>query len=324
MGGPWPRLKIAFVGQQEYYHCIYGCALDDLYEVRKYQMVWGAPWYYYADLVEFDPDVVFFFRPELYPDELLRRLSGVRVALSSEPLPYYSGSRLVSHPDTAGRWESLRNAHGKYDSFWHFNSASLRFLREQGFDVDGEFVFPVDTGLYRPLKVEKKWDAIFFGRSTPWRERYLGPLKRDFKVLHIAHGVVGEDLVYMINASRIAINIHVDRYLTWEHRVQNMMACEVLVMSEPLTPNPILRPNQDYVEFRDCREFWDKFLYYIHNRGEAEMIARSGRERVRAHLDARKVFPPFIEQILQTFGRTRNARHEGQAADTNIRDVARL
>lgn len=291
-------IKIAFVGQQEYFNCVYGNALDDLYEVHKFQMIWGGPWYYYSELVEIQPDVTFFFRPELYPQELLHRLSGVKVALSSEPLPYHLNGKLHSHSDTEYRWNSLKAARGRYDHFYHFNELSIQFLRNKGMHVDGAFVFPVDTDLYRPRQNFEKWDAIFFGRSTPHREHLLAELKRDYRLLHIAHGVVDDDLVDIITSSRIGINIHVDEYLTWEHRVQNMMACGVLVMSEPLVPNEVFIPGYHYVEFSSKQELWERFTYYKVNRAEGAIIARNGMNRTRLRLSARKELTRLIEEIL--------------------------
>ena len=292
-----PR-KIAFLGQQEYYNCLYGDTLDDLYEVRKFQLIWGAPWYHYTDLVAFQPDIAFFFRPELHPPELIERINGICVGLSSEPMPYHHQGKLIEHPDTIARWESISSARAHYDFIFHFNGVSIPYMRERGMQVEGEFVFPVDTEMYHPIPdAEKKWDAIFVGRSTDHRERLLGPLKRDFRVLHVSHGLIDDELVRFINASHIALNIHVEDYLTWEHRIQNYLACGTLVMSETLTPNDTLIPGQDYVAFSNPQEFFDKFLYYLRNRREAEMIARNGLEKVRKKLSAKRVFPHFIDHI---------------------------
>ena len=75
---------------------------------------------------------------------------------------------------------------------------------EQGFRVDGEFLFPVAIGLYQPLACEKTWDWGFFGRATPHRDRYLGLAKRDYHGLHVVHGIFGQEFVRLMNGARSA------------------------------------------------------------------------------------------------------------------------
>jgi len=301
--GTRKRPRIAFVGQPEYFNCLYGNALDAFYRVGKFNLVWGGAWYYYAPLIDFDPDIAFFFRPEMYGAELLGRLRGKKVALSSEPVPHYEGETLIQNSDTRARLDSLMGARGRFDHFFHFNPSSVRFLREQGLALDGEFVFPVDTDMYRPVALEKKWDAVFFGRSTSHREKILGPLKRDFSVLHVAHGVFDEEFVRLVNQCRIGLNIHVEPDPSWEHRIQNMMACGIPVMTERIIGNDAyLQAGKDYIEFKEPRDFWNKFYYYLCNEGDRAVIARNGLKAVRSKLAAKEVFPELIERILA--GRT--------------------
>ena len=287
-------LRIAFTGQPEYYRCLYENDLDELFTVREFRMAWGAGASHYDELVRFDPDVAFFFRPERYPDEVLQAIGGVTVALSSEPIPKHFMGHFVSSHDMDGRFESLCGARNRYDFFFHYDKTSIRFLRQNGFDVSGEFLFPVATGMYRPLDVEKFWDWGFFGRDTAYRESYLGVAKRDFEGLHVAHGIYGREFVRLMNTCRIGINLHVDPQVSLEHRMHNMMACGVMVMSDPLSHNDLLKPGHHYVEFSEPQEFWDKLKYYLEHESERRRIAENGYRLICQKLSAKGAFTRLV------------------------------
>lgn len=289
--------RIAFVGQPEYFRCIYEHDLDEYYQVREFVLKWGADVNYYKDLIAFNPEVAFFFRPELYPDRLLKSLPGLKVALSSEPIPKYIKGRLVTSNDMEARFDSLKNAKNKYDYFYHYDKTSLRFLQENGFSVAGEFLLPVATGTYRPETGPKTWDWGFFGRDTPHRESFMGIAKRDFNALHVAHGIYGEEFIRLINGCKIGVNLHVDENVSLEHRMHNMMACRIMVISEPLSHNDLLKPGIHYVEVTDPAEFWEALRYYLHHEAEREKIAQNGFNLINEHLSAKKVFPQLIGAI---------------------------
>lgn len=300
-----PVRSVAFVGQPEYFRCMYEHDLDTRYEVREFLLRWGQGVDSYRALLLYDPDIAFFFRPECYPQELLDGLRGLKVALSSEPIPKHVAGRVVSSDDMRARLDSLAGARGRYDYFFHYDKTSIRFLLEQGFSVDGEFLFPVATGLYRPLEGEKFWDWGFFGRDTPHRDAFLGPARRDYNGLQVVHGVYGERFVRLMNECKIGLNLHVDGNLSLEHRMHNMMACGVMVMSEPLSHNDLLRPGVHYVEFTEPEEFFRKFQYYLEHEEERNAIAARGLALVRERLSADRSFGRLIDYVthrqLQAF-----------------------
>lgn len=291
--------KVAFVGQPEYFRCLYENDLDSLYEVREFRLGWSKGLRHYHPLITFDPDVAFFFRPECYPPALLDVLGGIKVAISSEPIPKHIMGHYQASADMDGRFNSLLGAKNRYDFFFHYDKTSLRFLRERGFQVDGELLFPVATGLYRPIPYERRWDWGFFGRDTPHRESYLGVAKRDYEGLHVVHGIYGEEFVRLMNQCKIGLNVHVDGNLSLEHRMHNMMACGVMVMSEPLSHNDLLKPEVHYVEFSEREEFQEKLEYYLANDEEREAIAANGLQLMREHLSADKLFPRLIEYLTR-------------------------
>jgi hypothetical protein len=170
-------------------------------------------------------------------------------------------------------------------------------MRNDGLNLSGEFAFPVATDVYRPMDVPKKWDIFFIGRSTNHREWYFGPLKHYYNFLHIAHGVWGTELVKYISASRICLNVHAENEISWEPRLQMMLACGAFVISEPVTPNTYLRSGIDYIEVSNKDEMFETVSYYLVREEERRKIAESGYLRVQEILSSKKVFKKLFEAI---------------------------
>ena len=57
--------------------------------------------------------------------------------------------------------------------------------------LSGFVPLPIATETLKPLGTDPWRDILFFGRSTARREAAMGLLKREFDVLHIAHGFPG-------------------------------------------------------------------------------------------------------------------------------------
>ena len=102
------KLRLAFVGQPEYFRCLYENDLDEYFEVREFILKWSADTKHYEGLIKFNPTITFFFRPELYPEPLLKTLKGIKVALSSEPVPKYIMGHLIASDDMKNRLTSFK------------------------------------------------------------------------------------------------------------------------------------------------------------------------------------------------------------------------
>lgn len=293
--------KIAFVAQPEYFRSTYGKDLDNLYIIKEVKTLFDVPWYYYSDLIEFNPDIAFFFgAPQFYPGELLKKIKGIKVALSCEPIPFYLNGRLYKSQDRLHRFASLKSSKNRYDKFYHFCKQSIPFLIEQGFKVNGEFIFPVATETYRPINNEKRYDLFFSGRETAHRMSYLAILQRDYKTMHLGYGIYGKEYARLISQCKIGLNLHIDNLPSFEQRVQNMMACGIMVLSERLLQNDFFIPGKDYIEFKNKKDFWEKFIYYLHHDGERELIARNGLKTIRDKLSSIVCFERFIDDILKS------------------------
>ena len=119
-------------------------------------------------------------------------------------------------------------------------------------------------------------DLTFIGRSTEHRERHFGPLKRDCNFLHIAHGVVGQEALAYYHSAPIGLNIHAEPELSWEPRVQQLMACGPLAVSEPISPNNVFTPGEHFVQTNDPNQTYQICREISAQRAKYEAMRRAG------------------------------------------------
>ena len=301
------KLKLAFVGQLEYNAPLYETDLDDLYVVRRFSPIFDPAAGHEATastmgpLLDFNPDVAVFFRPEYFSNSLLSRLKCVKIGISTEPFPKYIDDKFHFTLDSIGRFKLfLKAAELSFKYIFHYDAASLSFLERMGIRLSGPFALPVATMTWSQSEVsDLEWDFVFIGRSTVNRERHFGALKRDLRFLHIAHGIIGKDALPYYHRSRIGLNIHSEPELAWEPRVQQLMAAGMLVVSEPISPNDLLLPDKHFLEVRDPVETYQICLKILENPGRFEAVRRAGYDRVHRELSARLVWPRFIQRCLE-------------------------
>ena len=292
---PRRRWKIAFISQPEYFRFIYEQSLDDFADVFEFKLRMGLRPEDFAALVACQADYNFFFRGEFVPDGVLEQLSGCNVALSSEPFPRLIDGRYEYTLDSINRYLDFRSIRTKpYDHVFHYDAASLPLLRKDGLALSGAFAFPVDTMVYNNQTRPQPWDLFFIGRSTLHREAHFGYLKHHHQFLHICHGIFGAPLVDYLCAAKICLNVHAEDEVSWEPRMQMMLACGVFVISEKITPNPYLRPGIDYVEIASPQELHQAVAHYLEHDDERRAIARNGYERVRQVLNSTTCFQQML------------------------------
>lgn len=292
------RHRVAFIAQPEYFRFTYEHDLDEDAEVREFALVNMLETRDFSALIDFKADFNFFFRGEFVPADVLTQLAGVKIALSSEPFPRVIDGRIEQTLDSVNRYLHFRDIRKlPYDYLFHYDEASLPVMARDGLQCSGPFAFPVATSTYRPSATDKTWDLFFIGRSTAHRERYFGPLKHRHNFLHICHGLWGPDLVDYINRSKICLNVHAENEVSWEPRVQMLLACRTLLISERITPNKLLRPGTDYVEANSPTEMYTAVEHYLHHADELEAIAHAGQQRVLTLLDGRQQYLALIARI---------------------------
>jgi len=294
-------MKIAFIGQPEYFRFCYENELDLLAEVREFDLNFSMDSTDFIDLQTFDADINVFFRGEFVPIDVLSNLNGIKINLSSEVFPKYIDGRINFSLDSLNRYEHfVRAIKDKcFDYVFHYDKTSVEFIKEDNILLSGEFSFPVSTDIYKPVEgISEKWDFFFIGRSTNHREKFFGHLKHHYNFLHICHGMWGKPLVNYMNQSKILLNIHAENEISWEPRMQMLMATGKMVISEKLSYNEYLIAGQDYVEVLSPRDLHQKVKYYLDNDYERLRIAENGRKKVMGYLSTKDVFPQFFDDII--------------------------
>lgn len=290
--------KIAFISQPEYFGFTYEGELDELADVFDFRYHYSMTFDDFLPLLEFDADVNFFFRGEFVPNDVLQRLKGVKVNLSSEPFPREINQHIEYTSDSIRRYRSFSKIRNKpFDYIFHYDASSLEFMNKDNLWLSGEYALPVATSTYSPLDSKKERDVFFIGRSSNHRERFFGTLKHHYNFLHIAHGIWGIPLVEYINAAKVCLNVHAENEISWEPRLQMMLACGAFVVSEPITPNPYLRAGIDYIVAPNPHEMYEAVTYYLEHDDERNKIAQTGMGRVREVLSSKKNFQILLEGI---------------------------
>lgn len=306
-------VRLAFVGQRVYFHY---CALEEpadgvepaFFDFRPE----GSPDALLAALDAFAPDVVFAFRPELLPAGVFADLDAVTVGYLTEPLPRAGG---VSHSDLDTRLEYLRRADpANFDRIVSFDPL-VAPTADEVLRVWRSFPIPVTDRLFAPVREARGRPRLLFtGRSTEHRERFLSPLKHDFDVVHLAHGVTDDHLHAFLSEVDIGVNLHNEPYPTFENRVSVYLAAGLLVLSEPLSPRHGLLPGVDYLECAQPWQMWELCTRIAATPDAFRSVRIAGRRKAE-RFRASRVYPRFVRELLadvETFG----SRRAGAAGAT--------
>lgn len=290
--------RIAFIAQPEYFRFTYETDLNEAFDVIEFkfsEIMTNGDW---SGLLKFQADYNIFFHGETIPNTLLEQLNGKKINLSTEPFPRVINSKIQYTRDSINRYRSFRRIREKkFDYVFHYDKNSFPIFERDGLKLSGEFVLPVATSVYQPIDEEKIWDLFFVGRSTEHRENFFGFLKYYYDFLHIAHGIWGPDLVKYLCASRICLNVHAENEITWEPRLQMMLACGAFVISEPISSNEYIQPGIDYVEVETEIEMREAVDYYLIHEDERSEISMNAYKHVSDLFDSRRAFTLLIEKI---------------------------
>jgi hypothetical protein len=248
-------------------------------------------------------DVIYCFRGELVPPEIVASWKGLKIMLSTEPVPVLrEKDRIEITPDRSQRMWELSNGQAKFDAMYHFDRTSIPYLTKYGFKVAGDFYLPVSKSVYyRMPGQEICWDVMFYGKETTHRSQMTGELKHALgeRFCQIAHGFLGDELARLASKSLIGLNIHVDSMSTINPRVQQMMAMKLCVFSEPLSHGDLFKPGIHFVEVHNPQDLYGKVVYYLSHPDEMNKIAQAGYDLVMKHLDAMTVWGQFTDILLK-------------------------
>jgi hypothetical protein len=170
------------------------------------------------------------------------------------------------------------------------------------------FPLPVADYLFSPARRSRRQPrALFIGRSTDHREIFLEQAKHRYDILHVAHGASGRDLSELFSRFDVSINVHNERYPSFENRVSLSLAAGLLVLSEPLSPGHGLEPGIDYVELLAPADLNSALFHLAHYPDIYHRVRIRGRMKAE-QFRASSVYPRIIGDLLldiTTFGSSR-------------------
>ena len=297
-------MRLAFVGQREYFHYTSLQAPAGGVEPTFLHFYPDGPVEpLLRSLHEARPDVVFVWRPELIPEGAFADVEALTIGYHTEPIIRPNG---VDHPDLHYRWANLQRTDPRnFDRIVSFDPCVVPTI-EQHMPVWRSFPIPVADSYFAPVAPANAQPRVLFtGRSTPHREAFLGHVKKDFDCVHIAHGVTDEELMPFLRRVDIGVNLHNEPYPTFENRVPAYLAAGLLVITEPLSPYHGLLPGRDLLEARSPVELYG-LVERIQRLPEVFASVRHSGRRAAERWRASTVYPRVIADLVadvKAFGR---------------------
>ncbi len=261
-----------------------------------------------AQLEQLDPDVVIVFRPEIIPAGAFGSLRALTIGYLTEPLPRTGGG---THSDLDQRmWWMRKLDPSNFDRIVSFDP----LIAEAAGTVAGvwrSLPIPVADSLYMDLRPRTQPTGLLFvGRPTPHREQLLEPIKRSYPIVHIGHGIFGEQLLRFFERAQIQLNLHNHPYPTFENRVCLALAAGHLVISEPLSPSHELEDGRDFLQASTPEQFLalvDEAIADPSAFAEIQAAGRAQAERFRASVVYPQLIRDAIEDVQAHGGRRQHA-----------------
>jgi len=303
-------LRIAFVGQSVFFRqCSLEQASAQLHPSFFDFRAAAAAEPLLASLQELDPDVILVFRPEIIPPGLFDSLRALTLGYLTEPLPRAGGTK---HSDLSARlwWLELVDA-DNFDRIVSFDPL-IAETAESVLPVWRSLPIPVADGMF--MDVHERSDPprlLFVGRSTEHREQLLAPIKRAHPIVHIGHGLFGEQLVRFLEQADVQLNLHNNPYPSFENRVSIALAAGQLVISEPLSPDHGLRAGGDYLEVKGGEELRELVAQLAREPDAFLEVQRAGR-RAAERFRASSVYPGLVRDAMADVSATGSARRSSQ------------
>src|SRR3954447_1575345 len=291
-------MRLAFVGQSTFFKA---CALGDaatpwtttFLEFRS----GGDAERLRHDLDRFAPDAVVVFRPEVLPGGALSDLPCPTLGFLTEPIPRHGGH--VTHEDLERRlWELRKVDPSQVDRVVSFDPHIAR-TADSVLPIWRIAPLPVADRYYAPVPERSGPPrALFVGRSTKHRERFLARAKHHYDVLHLAFGVDADGLEEALRQHDVGINVHNEPYPSFENRVCLHLAAAHLVLSEPLDPLHGLEPGIDFLEVHNGGQL-EAALWTMHRYpGLHHRIRVRGRRKAEQYR-ASNVWPRLVGDLLR-------------------------
>jgi len=290
-------LRVAFVGQRTYFELSSQRSASAAIDPTFVEFRSGAdPAGLRSTLQALDPHVIVVFRPELVAAGLFQGIEALTLGILTEPLPRVGDP---THPDLVRRLGDLAALNpDEFDRVVSFDpliaATASRYVpiwRSLPLPVSDE-VFGWSDAMATPPKL------LFVGRTTKHREEFLAALKHTHDLLHIEHGVFGDEFIRVAREScDIAINLHNEAYPSFENRVSMHLAAGHLVISEPLSPSHGLEPGIDFIEITTPEALMDAAGRVLRRPEAATFMRWRGRQKAES-FRASTVWSRVVHDLL--------------------------
>ena len=305
---PGAPLRLAFVGQSTFFRA---CALEDGPGVRTTFVEFrkdGDAERMRTSVEAFAPHAVVVFRPEVVPEGLFAPLRVPVLGFLTEPLPRTFSGGKVDEDLRLRLWELEHADPANFDRVVSFDpyiaetaTAAVPVWRSLPLPVADRYYGPV-----APMRSPPR--ALFVGKSTEHREWMLRLAKHDFDLVHYAFGVDADDLAALLREHEVGVNLHNQRYLSFENRICLHLAAGHLVFSEALSPTHGLEHGLDFIEI----ESPDNLHWQLEQLSRFPRLYHPVRVRGRRKAEqfrASRVYPRLIADLfadLAAFGSPRS------------------
>ncbi len=292
--------KLAIIAQPEYFGFMYGDALRDHFDLLVQPFNFSGDEGQFETLLDFNADVNVFFRGEFVPPRVIDKLKGITVAWSSEPFPKFINGELNGTVDSITRFETfLAIKERSFDYILHYDPISKSFLESQGVSLSGFEPFPVACDRYKPGDRQYDWDCFFVGRHTQHRIEYFQQVPKTCTFLNVVHGVHGYQLQDYISRSLINLNLHAENEVSLGSRLQLLMACGALIISEPIPHQGLkpLQPGEHYIEIGCAEDLHDQIENILSRPNQYECFRHAARQFAETTISDVHVFTRVVESV---------------------------
>ena len=247
-------VRIAFIGQSIYFQ--QASIEREFYDANCIFIDYtkdADPTVSINEIRNFDPSITIVFRPDMCRDIEVALKGRFNIGYFTEPLP------TEVHGDSAdlrrrldALIESKLSDSQTYSMYVAYNPLIGHTL-EQYFPIWQYVPIPVADTLFQLGNQQDELidvsRGLFVGRVTPYRNKFLEPLKHSYSWTVL-------DNAYLVDLRpySLALNLHNDTYPNFENRVLLHMALGQLVITERLEPSYDLGNGVTHIEFSGVSE----------------------------------------------------------------------
>jgi len=205
----------------------------------------------------------------------------------------------VDEPTQARRRELAFNV-AAFDFVFTHDQANIEIYRGLGARrVSWLPCVAVNPEVQRKLQVAKKYDVVFVGSPTPYRQRQLSELRARGVRVEAPNLWDPAELNRVFNESRIVLNVHLSEIPNTETRVGEVLGAGSFLLSERLSSSDLLQEGETYASWPsgDVDALAQKIRYFLTHEKEREAIAARGHAYAHQHLTFRRLVTALLEQI---------------------------